>query len=310
MQRLRCTPTLFVVAMLSLTALSQPGFAQLTLQQTYLSPTPATGDTLGFSVAGLGNNVLIGEPLDDTGAMDAGAVYLFDGATGALLRTFFNPSPGEGDQFGFFVAAVGNNVLVGAPFADAGATDAGAAYLFDGSTGALLQTFSNPTPAIGDQYGCRVAAVGSKCLIGTPFDDTGATDSGVAYLFDSVTGSLLQTFVNPTPAVGDQFGAAVAGVGANALIGAPFDDAGANDAGAAYLMDGATGSQLLTILNPTPAISDQFGNAVAAAGSNFVIGEYLDTTGATDAGAAYLFDGATGALLQTFTNWTNLPNFQ
>ncbi len=305
MQRLRYTPNLVLAAVLTLIALSQEVSAQsLILKQTYLNPTPASGDAFGFSVAGLGNDVLIGEPLDDAGALDAGAVYLFDGTTGSLLQTFLNPSPGAGDQFGFFVAAVGNNVLIGAPFDDGGATDAGSAYLFDGATGALLQTFSNPTPALGDQFGFRVSAVGSNVLIGAPFDDVGATDSGVAYLFDSVTGSLLQTFLNPTPAVGDQFGAAVAGAGANALVGAPFDNTGANDAGAAYLMNGATGSLLLTILNPTPAISDQFGNAVAALGSDLVVGAYLDNTGATDAGATYLFNGVTGALMQTFTNPT------
>jgi len=107
----------------------------------------------------------------------------FDGTTGSLLQTFLNPDPGAGDQFGFFVAAVGSNVLIGAPFDDSGATDAGSAYLFDGATGGLLQTFSNPTPAIGDQFGFRVSAVGANALIGAPLDDTAATNAGAAYLY-------------------------------------------------------------------------------------------------------------------------------
>ena len=64
-----------------------------------------------------------------------------------LLRTFQKPTPAANDDLGCSVAAVGNNVLIGAYRDDTGATDAGAAYLFDGSTGALLRTFTNPTPA-------------------------------------------------------------------------------------------------------------------------------------------------------------------
>jgi hypothetical protein len=51
---------------------------------------------------------------------------------GDLLRTFLNPTPDVDDYFGYSVGAVGNNVLVGAWQDNAGATNAGAAYLFDG----------------------------------------------------------------------------------------------------------------------------------------------------------------------------------
>jgi hypothetical protein len=48
---------------------------------------------------------------------------------------------------------MGNNILIGAPDEDtAGAADAGAAYLFDGLTGSLLQTFLNPSPAALDHF--------------------------------------------------------------------------------------------------------------------------------------------------------------
>ncbi len=64
---------------------------------------------------------------------------------GDLLHTFLNPSPGyRGDGFGYTIAGVGNNVLVG----DYGYDDArhlqnsGAAYLFDGITGELLLTIT------------------------------------------------------------------------------------------------------------------------------------------------------------------------
>ncbi len=87
------------------------------------------------------------------------------------------------------------------------------------------------------------------------------------------------------------------------LIGASGDDTGATDAGAAYLFS-TNGTLLTTFTNPTPAATDWFGYSVAAVGSDRVlIGAYQDDTGATDAGAAYLFS-TNGTLLTTFTNPT------
>ena len=160
------------------------------LLRTFQKPTPAANDDLGCSVAAVGNNVLIGAYRDDAGASEAGAAYLFDGSTGALLRTFLNPTPAESAGFGCSVAAVGDNVLVGAYGADAGAERAGAAYLFDGSTGALLRTFLNPTPAAYDYFGNSVAAVGNNVLVAARCDDTGAANAGAAYLFDGSTGEV------------------------------------------------------------------------------------------------------------------------
>src|SRR3989338_4855257 len=57
-------------------------------------------------------------------------------------------------------------------------------------------TINNPTPASNDHFGYSVSISGDKVLIGAYSDF-----SGSAYLFDSTTGTLLQTFNNPTPAV-------------------------------------------------------------------------------------------------------------
>jgi hypothetical protein len=100
-----------------------------------------------------------------------------------LLQTFVNPKASLDDRFGFAVTGVGDNVLVGAPFDDAGGRDAGAAYLFDGGTGALLQTFLNPTPAPGDFFGWSLAAMGDNIVVGAAEDSAGADRAGAAYLF-------------------------------------------------------------------------------------------------------------------------------
>ena len=70
------------------------------------------------------------------------------------------------------------------------------------------------------------------------YDDTGATDAGAAYLFDAVTGQLLQTFLNPTPDAGDRFGVGMLPPQRQSgHWGSLDDDAGAVDAGAVYVFD-------------------------------------------------------------------------
>jgi hypothetical protein len=175
-----------------------------TLLQTFNNPTPAGGDFFGSSLAMSGNNALVGAPYDATGGVNAGSAYLFDITTGTLLQTINNPTPGGDDSFGNSVAISGNNALIGAPGDNTGGVDAGSAYLFDITTGTLLQTFNNPTPdvpasSLGDFFGDSVAISGNNALIGAYGDNTGGDDAGSAYLFDVTTGTLLQTFNNPTP---------------------------------------------------------------------------------------------------------------
>jgi len=253
------------------------------LLTTFTNPWPAAGDRFGLCVAAAGDDrVLIGAYAADVGATDVGAAYLFD-TNGTLLTTFTNPAPAVEDLFGLSVVLVGTDrVLMGAWRADAGATDAGAAYLFN-TNGALLTTFTNPTPAMDENFGVSVAAMGSdRVLIGAIRNDTGATDAGAAYLF-SANGALLTTFTNPTPAFNERFGNPVAAVGADkVLVGGYRDDMGANDAGAAYLFN-TNGVLLTTFTNPTPANFDRFGYSLAAAGSDKVL---IGTLGAD---TAYLF---------------------
>jgi hypothetical protein len=225
---------------------------------------------------------------------------LFDSNTGRLLQTFNNPTPADSDNFGYSVAGVGTNALIGAPFKTVGGvTQAGAAYLFNSNTGALLQTFNKPNPRTNDQFGSSVAGVGNNALIGAVFDDTGATDAGSAYLFNGSTGALLQTFNNPNPTANAQFSRSVAGVGNNVLVGTP----GANSA---YLFDSNTGTLLQTFQNTDPsAPREDFGFSVAGTGTNVFIGAEINSSIATNAGAAYAISLDTPVSLTQLTFGNN-----
>ncbi|MEM7065779.1 MAG: hypothetical protein AAF572_21775 [Cyanobacteria bacterium P01_B01_bin.77] len=279
-----------------------------TLLQTFLNPTPPTdrplADQFGFAVALDGNNALISAPLANENGSNSGAAYLFNTTTGSLIQTFLNPVPTGDDEFGHSLAIDEETVLIGTPFSDREAPNSGAAYLFDGATGDLLQTFLNPTPEGGDLFGDVVALDNDKVLIGAFLDNEGATNSGATHLFDAVTGNLLRTFVNPTPANGDLFGRAVAMEGDRALISAPFDGDDTTQRGTVYLFDTVTGEILQTFQNPSASAGEAFGLSVALSSDNVLIGANLNDGGGENSGAAYLFDATTGKHLQTFLNPT------
>lgn len=273
-----------------------------TLLTTFSVSDPAA---FGFGnpvVAAGGDRVLIGAYSYGTLAQN-GRAYLFR-TNGALQTTFTNPAPATVQAFGLSAAAFGNDrVLIGGvPDLNKPAPYPGGVFLFR-TNGTLLATFTNPAPAAGDSFGFSVAAVGnSRVLIGAPQKNTGATQAGVAYLFNT-NGTLLFTFTNPVPVAGDNFGTALAAVGTDRVLISAIDSGALGNGGAAYLFS-TNGTLLTTFPNPTPATSDNFGWSVAAVGSTRVlIGAYGNDTGAANAGSAYLFS-TNGTLLNTFTNPT------
>jgi hypothetical protein len=282
---------------------ANPGFARII--GSLRSPTPAGGDDVGAAVAGVGGNMLVGADHDGTGAN--GAAHLYSGTTGQLLHTF--DAPADASAFGRAVAGVGAKAVIGASFTDAGGVKAsGRAFLYDADPasptfGQQLLVFANPTPASNDDFAVSVAAVGSNVLVGAPNDDTAAGNAGAAYLFDgTVGGAPLKTFLSPTPASNDHFGASVAGVGTKVIVGAPDADTGATNAGAVYVFDGDPASptfgQLERTIQKLPQVGNgHFGVSLAAVTPWLLVGAPFEQS---SQGRAYLVDPTSGAFLRTF----------
>lgn len=335
---LRCgwntVPGLIILVLVAAFA-PETALPQVTNNSPLTNFTAGSPGNSGISLAALGNErVIIGASADSAGATGAGVARLFN-TNGTLLATITNPAPAASDAFGISVAALGSDrILVGAYLDDAGAANAGSAYLFN-TNGTLVTTFTNPTPASGEQFGFSVAAVGSsRVLIGAHLDGTGATGAGSVYLF-TTNGTLLTTITNPTPALNDGFGISVAVLGNDRLlIGDYQDGTSAFKGGAAYLYN-TNGTLLATITNPVPVALDQFGRNVATLGSDrllissgagtrimstngtllttiasgkiaavgsdrVLIGTSSDNTFCSSCGAAFLYN-TNGTLLVTFT---------
>jgi hypothetical protein len=299
----------------------------------------SAGDQFGRVVAISGNYAVVtavGEDLvGGSGGTEAGAAYIFNVNTGALLRTINNPglySTATNDNFGLAAAISGNYVLISAPDEDmSGASDIGYAWLYDLNTNDLYKRrYDNPNPFYGrqlDRYGNSVAISGDYVAIGTKAEGQALLsgqsgnadanrDSGKVYVYSislnrssTGTGNYLQ-IDNPNAynyPLADFFGESVAMSGTKLLVGAPGEDAaGALNTGKAYIFDVTTGALLRTISNPNAygtGSQDAFGFVVAMSSSYAMVGvKNEDDAGGTESGKAYLFHVSTGGLFRTFSN--------
>jgi hypothetical protein len=217
-----------------------------------------------------------------------------------LLRTFNNPTPEAADYFGIGLAALGSDrVLVGAPYDDTTATNAGIVYLFH-TNGTLLTTITNPNPAFASypegQFGSAIATLGSDRVA------IGSSLSAKAYLF-STNGALVTTLTSPS-IYDTSFGKAVAAFGNDRVLisstsAYPDPDPEWGDIQGAAFLCGTNGTLQTIFSNPYPGWVGLFGWSVCAFGSDRVlIGAGGPWTGA---GGVFLFH-TNGALLTTFTN--------
>ncbi len=221
------------------------------------NPSPNVGDEFGVSVAISGARVVVGAIRDDTGAMDAGCVYLYDLASGTPTAPLVlnNPDPNEGDFFGNSVAVSGSRVVVGALADHVGTTSVGSAFVYDlaSATPTVPLAIHNPSPNADDTFGYSVAISNTHVLIGARFDDSGATDTGSAYLYDVASAAPtvpLAVLNNPSPDLDDRFGLSVGISGSYAVIGVPRDDIYDIDVGNAYVFGPNTTTLTPTLTTP------------------------------------------------------------
>lgn len=193
------------------------------LVATFHDPAPSNFGSFGWAVASLGGNrIIIGAPSD---AQYLGAAYVFN-TNGGLLATIGCPPTETAGDFAYSVAGVGNDkVIVGSPFNSAGATLAGAAYLFN-TNGSLLQTWTNPAPAPFDGFGISVAGIGANRVVIGESQANAGYSVGSVYIF-STNGAMVNVITNPVPNSGTAFGWPAVAVGSDqVLVGANFQSNG------------------------------------------------------------------------------------
>ena len=285
------------------------------------------------------SDLLLSGYQNDDGGSNAGAAYVvLSPASGTVSlddADLILSGEAASDSAGFALASAGDvdkdgydDVLVGAYQNDGGASNAGATYLVLGPlTGdvSLADADADYTgEAADDRSGFAIAGAGDvdadgydDILVGAYQSDDGATDGGAVYLIfgDASPGDLSLSSADVAwtgEAADDLAGRAVAGVGdtdadgyADLLIGAPEEDSGAAEAGAAYLILGSTSLSSGSLSGADEMFTgesadDMAGGAVAGAGDfnadgydDFIIGAegYALDSKTTLAGATYLYFG-------------------
>jgi hypothetical protein len=284
---------------------------------------------LGGAVLGAGDlnrdgvpDIAVGAPIDD---FAIGTAFVYSGAKGTTLYQVY-PLELRG-YFGAALASAGDldgdgvpDLIVGAPFTSRPeeAFGVGSVLVFSGATGKLLFNFVGGEA--GTYMGWSVAGVGDldqdgvpDLAIGTPFATVGnVIGVGRVDIRSGATGDLLYKIEGQQS--GDFLGWAVASIGdldldgiPDLLVGAPnASPAGVSLAGSVEVRSGRTGSLLYRINGEEPAA--YFGRSLAALGDidgdgfdDFGVGApAASAEGFPERGSAFVFSGATGALIYRF----------
>ncbi len=298
----------------------------------------SAGSTYGqvVAVAGLINgdsvpDLLVSAPRADVPSgfqilTDAGRVTLYNGSTGAVLRTFQGSSTSArfGDSIASNADVTGDgipDILIGAPHWDKTGTtnNEGYANLYNGATGTLLMHHEGLKD--GDLFGWSVALLGdltgdgrSEYAIGAPAEDflqlfpflIFNEAAGSVTVYNGSTHAVLykefgqdfQSLGTALCAVGDTDGDGVREL----LVGAPGDGASGSGVGAAYLYEGAAGT--LVRVYPGVNAGERFGTWLCKAGDIDKDGLPDVAIGGTEAGVpsgggfVRVFDGGDGSLVK------------
>ena len=256
-------------------------------------PDKEENNRMGFAVLGLGDvtgdgvpDLLVGVPKKESeaGLADVGSAYIFSGADGSFVRSLDPPDQGGAEENGRFGAALADagdinhdgvgDILIGAP-------GNSHAYVFNGATGALIFTMTNPSPPAQEKlpsFGAAVAGGQDVDGDGTPDFVIGAPNQkslqGAAYVFKGSNGTLIRSLRGPRQAFA-KFGTSVAltpdvtGDGRpDILVGAPDVTVnGLQSAGQVFVFKG-NGRLSRTVSSEQPTAFAGFGFAVTTGDFN------------------------------------------
>lgn len=257
-------------------------------------------DNFGHAVAIDGKYGIVSAPLFDFAGEDSGRVVFIErqrdgtwsivgsanGASDPQASPLAALGTLEQARIGWSVAIEGKTAAVGAP-----GPPSGRVFVFrrtpQGWTFEDLVTEGDSD----NEFGASIALSGKYLIVGAPTALIGMAGTGLAYVYarqSNGSWELEDTLQAPSPAGGDQFGAAVSISGTIAVIGAPRDnnDNGVN-AGCYYVFKRARTGSWDLVAGPVVAndgLADaEFGRAIAIDKKNVAVGApyHSDSTGRT-----------------------------
>ncbi|MEY2715232.1 MAG: hypothetical protein RIT24_1575 [Planctomycetota bacterium] len=214
------------------------------------------------------------------------------GDTAVLPALIRSPQASPYNVFGGDVAlATPTACAVGVRGADGSASNQGAVDCFelkvDGWT--FIERLQPIDLAAGDQFGESIAADANWLVVGGTRHDASGVDSGAVWVYRREAGlwRFPQRLIPGMGSDGARFGSAVAVSGGRLAVGAPLG--GVAGTVSVYKLVGTDWQLEQTILNPTPAQGDRFGDSIALEGDRLLIGAPFDDEGAIDRGAVHAY---------------------
>jgi FG-GAP repeat len=265
------------------------------LIRTLTSPNAQYHGYFGWSVFVVGETVYVGAPDETSGNFGfAGNVYAFNGKTGALIQSLSSPDPQNDSGFGGSVAATAGIIVVGASGESVdGMSSTGQTYVFNSTTGALMDTLTSPNAESGGIFGWSVAAAGNNiAVVGAPFETVnGVIYAGRAYMFDIKSGSVF-TLTSPNNVTTGNFGTSVAASGGLVAVGAPYDNSsGYPGAGSTYVFKINSSVLVASLDSPNAQKGGLFGYSVSLNEGVLIVGAPNENAGGRNhAGHAYIYE--------------------
>jgi len=219
-------------------------------------PMAPTNDGFGLAFAIDGSTMVIGASRDDEYASAGGAAYVYQEVDGdwTAVTKLHATDVSSLSYFGQCVQIRGDVIAIGAPDDNANAPDAGAVYLFRrvNDDWPQIAKLTAPYPLTGERFGYEIAMTDDRIYVGAPYNDFGNNDVGAVYVFefDGAEAHAISVLESPTHSWASLFGRSIDADVNHMIVGAPYDNESAIDAGAAHIF-----------LRPDPSV-DCDGNGV------------------------------------------------
>jgi len=159
-------------------------------QQKLTASDGAAYDFFGYSVSISGDYAIVGAVRDDNKGYSSGSAYIFkrNGTSWVQQQKLLASDGAAYDFFGYSVSISGDFAIVGAVWDNDKGDNSGSAYIFkrNGTSWVQQQKLIASDGAVDDNFGLSVSISGDYAIVGAYCDDDKGSDSGSAYVFESV----------------------------------------------------------------------------------------------------------------------------
>lgn len=208
------------------------------------------------------------------------------------IEKFIASNGSNAQEYGYAVDIDGYRILVGSPRANG---IRGAAYLYEWDGSNWIETIITASDGSSyDNFGISVALDGDRMVIGAY--KTG-TNVGSIYIYDWDGSAWLQTRIDPSDGINnDFFGRSVDVSGDRVISSAYYDDDNGSNSGSVYLYewDGSSWNELKFGASDGTS-GDQFGYDCAMHNDRFIVGAINGDGNQAGTGSVYVYewDGST-----------------